>query len=157
MRPRFRLDLVSVKFPHRSCLSEQTSISLVSPDTRSLPQHQKQDGIDRELNMQEQRDRRGGSQQLDRRLRDGGRRFNSYARLEKILWGLRNLTMVGDNAWENYIRYAKLQSLYMMCTHVCNKTAITHLRSVCNRYIVDYTHCNDDLLHMCKVDNSHSV
>ena len=53
--------------------------------------------------------------------------------------------------------YAKLQCLYMTCTHVCNKTAITHLRSVCNRYIVDYTHCNDDLLHMCKVDNSHSV
>ena len=57
----------------------------------------------------------------------------------------------------NRICYAKLQSLYMTCTYVCNKTAITHLRSVCNRYIVDYTHCNDDLLHMCKVDNSHSV
>jgi hypothetical protein len=59
--------------------------------------------------------------------------------------------------WCRAVYYANLQSLYMTCTYVCNKTAITHLRSVCNRYIGHYTHCNDDLLHMCKVDNSHSV
>ena len=33
-----------------------------------------------------------------------GEEGSTATRLEKILWGLRNLTMVGDNAWENYIR-----------------------------------------------------
>ena len=33
-----------------------------------------------------------------------GEEGSTVTRLEKILWGLRNLTMVGDNAWENYIR-----------------------------------------------------
>ena len=91
---RFRTRLSHCQFPHRSCLSEQTSISLVSPDTRSLPQNQKPDGIDRELNIQEQRDRRSnwivGY--------ETGAEGSTVTRLEKILWGLRNLTMVGDNA-----------------------------------------------------------
>ena len=33
-----------------------------------------------------------------------GAEGSAASRLRKILWGLRNLTMVGDNAWNNYIR-----------------------------------------------------
>jgi hypothetical protein len=33
-----------------------------------------------------------------------GAEGSAVSRLKKILWGLRNLTMVGDNAWNNYIR-----------------------------------------------------
>ena len=33
-----------------------------------------------------------------------GAEGSKVTRLKKILWGLRNLTMVGDDAWNNYIR-----------------------------------------------------
>ena len=91
------------QLPLRSCRSGQTSISLVSPDTRSLPQHQKQmASIANSASKRNVADEAARSNWIVGY--ETGAEGSTVTRLEKILWGLRNLTMVGDNAWNNYIR-----------------------------------------------------
>ena len=98
-----RTRLGHCQFPHRSCRSRQTSISLVSPNTRSLPQHQKQMApIANSASKRNVADEAARSNWIVGY--ETGAEGSTVTRLKKILWGLRNLTMVGDNAWNNYIR-----------------------------------------------------
>ena len=93
------------QFPYRSCRSRQTSISLVSPNTRSLPQHQKQMApITNSASKRNEADEAARSNHTGIVGYETGAEGSAVSRLKKILWGLRNLTMVGDNAWNNYIR-----------------------------------------------------